>query len=95
MLSTQRKVDFQDVQKAEMHLQKIEKKYIYSVMVSKKSRMIIKNKKAGKLLEFSFSYVYQTFVPEGESQFASRCFFLCEERAESLSLVAMTTQNTR
>lgn len=57
--------------------------------------MIIKTKKAAKLFEFGFIYVHQTFVPEGESQFASRLFFLCEEREVSLSLVAMTTQNTR
>lgn len=62
----------------------------------RKSRMITENKKGEKLLEFSFSYVHQTFVPEGERQFASRVFLLCEERGEeSLSLVAMTTQNTR
>lgn len=59
----------------------------------------IKKKKSRKIV-FLFttrsSYVHQTFLPGGESQFASHFLLLCEERGkESLSLVAMTTQNTR
>lgn len=57
--------------------------------------MIIKNKKAEELFDFGFSYVDQPFLHEGERPFASHFFFLCEEREESLSLVAMTTQNTQ